>query len=129
MKIKKTLIEQIVKEEVQKIQELKSLQEERKLIKKQLNELYEEEGGEEVIEEGVSEEQAIEIINSHPAKKRAYEKFVKENPEKAEKFVGFLMRRPRAKYISWDSKKNDFVESGILTPAQASAGKSKPTLE
>jgi hypothetical protein len=43
MKIKKSLIEQIVKEEIQKIKEIKVLQEEKKNIQKQLDELYKEE--------------------------------------------------------------------------------------
>lgn len=42
MKVKKSVVEQIIKEETEKIVQIKVLQEERKNIMKQLNELYDE---------------------------------------------------------------------------------------
>jgi hypothetical protein len=53
MKIKKSLVEQIIKEEALKVKKLKTLNEEKKAILKQLNELYEE-----VPEESVMDEDA-----------------------------------------------------------------------
>lgn len=57
MKIKKSLVEQIIKEETEKIKQIKVLQEERKNIMKQLNELYDE--GDMAQETGTLEEASV----------------------------------------------------------------------
>jgi len=51
MKIKKSIVEQIIKEEAVKVKKLISLNEEKKVILKQLNELYEEQPEEEPVME------------------------------------------------------------------------------
>lgn len=54
MKIKKSIVEQIIKEEAMKVKKLKILSEEKKTILKQLNELYEEAPEESVVDEDVA---------------------------------------------------------------------------
>ncbi len=67
MKIRKSLVEQMVREEVQKIQRIKKLQEEKSTIKKQLNELYEDD----IMDEGI-------FGPSKEERKKAIEKRVDE---------------------------------------------------
>lgn len=129
MKIKKSLVEQIIKEEAVKVKKLIALQEEKKQILGQLNEMYEEaaELDEFWGSKGLSREEAVKLIMGHPAKRMAFEKS-SENPERQEKYVQFVMKNPQVKYIKWSEQKQNFVDatqysdaSGILSPGLGSA--------
>ena len=109
MNVKKSLVEQIIKEEVIRFQELKTLQEEKLQLKKQLNELFEDENVEEgIFNKGKTREQALQIIQKHPTKNKAYQSFVQNSPEKAEAYVNFFMKNPNANYPIWDEVKKMF---------------------
>jgi hypothetical protein len=55
---------------------------------------------------------ALKIINDHKTKKAAYDKFKDEDPDKAEKFVQFIMKKPYARYFKWDPEKKEFSDTG-----------------
>ncbi len=57
-------------------------------------------------------EMALKIINEHPTKKKLYDRFKKENNEKAELFIKFIMKHPYVRYFRWDEDKEEFVDSG-----------------
>jgi hypothetical protein len=138
MKLKKSLVEQIIKEEALKIKKIMVLKEEKERIIKQLNELYEEEAEveevgneEEMVDEifgnlfgskKVSREEAIKIISNHPVKKQAYLKAKAENPEKAEKYIQYIMNHPDAKYIKWNPETQNFEIAGTETHTQHGFG-------
>jgi hypothetical protein len=58
-------------------------------------------------------EEAIKNIMSHKTKKEAYEKFLSEDKEKAEKYIEFWMKNPDSVYCRWEEKLNKFVDTGI----------------
>jgi hypothetical protein len=55
---------------------------------------------------------ALDFIKGHRVYNEAYEKMLKEDPEKAEKYVQFRIDNPDKKYIKWDDVKKEFVASG-----------------
>ena len=60
----------------------------------------------------VTREKAIEILNSHAMRKRIYERLLKNEPEKAEKLVEFIMEYPNAVYFTWNEEDGKFEETG-----------------
>ena len=123
MKIKQSLVEQIIKEESLRVKRILVLKEEKENILKQLNELYEEGEMDESIfgdvgkgikkafaPKPISIERTIERIKGHQMRKAIYEKFLKENPLKAEKFVEFYTKNPIDAVPSWDEIKQEFVD-------------------
>jgi hypothetical protein len=112
--IEKAIVERIIKEEALKIKKLIALKEEKENITKQLNELYESDniGDEAVVEEGVSREEALKLIMSHPTKGPWFNKL---KPEFKEKYLAFVQKNPQAKYAKWDKTKGEFVDAGVYT--------------
>jgi len=128
MKIKKSLVEQIIKEEALKIKRVMVLKEEKNQILKQLNELYEEQ----TLEEGVSRDKALAIIQKHPMKNKAYQSFLQSNPEKAEAYINFFMQNPNANYPIWDDVKKIFYNKesyATHSGAKATSGPGQYTAE
>lgn len=128
MKIKKSLVEQIIKEEALKIKRVMVLKEEKNQILKQLNELYEEQ----TLEEGVSRDKALAIIQKHPMKNKAYQSFLQSNPEKAEAYINFFMQNPNANYPIWDDVKKVFYNKesyATHSGAKATSGPGQYTAE
>jgi hypothetical protein len=73
-------------------------------------------------EKPVTEEEALNIINSHSAKKQAYEKLLESDPEKAKLYLTFISQHPSVLYAKWvDKVKGDpnwipkWVDAGKYT--------------
>jgi len=60
----------------------------------------------------VSREKALDIINDHAMKRRLYDSMLKNEPEKAEKLIEFIMEKPNTTYFSWNPQTNEFIETG-----------------
>jgi len=124
MKIKKSIVEQIIREEAVKVKKLMVLQEEKKAILKQLNELYE---GDEMDENKftdfftkTSEEYAMNLIKKHPSKGKTYASF-EGDPEKQAKYVNAVRKWPTAN-LAWSEEKQDFVRTSTPTDASGILG-------
>jgi len=52
----------------------------------------------------VDEKRALEIINKHPQRKKAYEQLLIHRPKQAKEFVEFFRKNPAANYPIWDPK-------------------------
>jgi len=61
----------------------------------------------------VSEKEALDIIKSHPTKRRLYQNLLKTNPEKAEKLLQFIMKNPNVTYFTWNVAENDFTSTEV----------------
>lgn len=60
-----------------------------------------------------SREEALGIIDKHPAKRKIYNDLLKKSEdEKAEKYVEFIRKNPDVNYVNWDDKKGKWVEGG-----------------
>ena len=114
MKVKKSLVEKIIKEEAEKMKKLISLMEEKKVISKQLNELYEDKQEVDEIfgfgKKTISRDEALNIIMSHPGKKAVYNSFANQ-PEKQEKYIEFVMNAPDSSTARWSPEKGTFVDA------------------
>lgn len=128
MKIKKSLVEQIIREESEKIKKLIILKEEKKRIIKQLNELYEEdEQMDEIFGFGknqLSPEEALQKIMQHTAKRNIYQK-LQTNPDAQQKYVNFVAKNPNVDYIKWDKAIGDFVDASVYSDATGMLGTRK----
>jgi len=68
-------------------------------------------------EKAKKKEDTIKAILAHPAQSKVYNDYLKNNPERAEKMVTFLIKNPGTKYFQWDDKKNDFAPKGVYSVA------------
>ena len=59
---------------------------------------------------------ALDFIKGHRVYNEAYEKMLKEDPEKAEKYVQFRIDNPDKKYIKWDDVKKEFLKICRVDP-------------
>ena len=116
MKIKKSELVQIIKEEAVKVKKVKLLEAEKAQILSTLNEIYE---GDEVEESflgmgkknSVSKEDALNIINGHPARRAVYQQALSKFPERAPKYVEFFMKNSNVKSVKWDKAKQQYVDA------------------
>jgi hypothetical protein len=107
MKIKKSLVEQIIKEEAMKIKKLIVLKEEKQHILKQLNELYEGEN----IEEGVSDAEINAKVAAFSALKNEFgDKFNMLPDVKKRAYAKFKLENPDVKYVVWNPDINNYEE-------------------
>jgi len=58
-------------------------------------------------------QETIKAIESHPAKNKVYEDWLKKDKKIADKYIEFWMKNPGAAYCKWNAEKNMFVDSGI----------------
>jgi len=67
---------------------------------------------------GKSEEEktaiAQNIIDKHPTKSKLFSDLKKKDPEKADKFLKFIMNKPYVQYFKWDKKKQEFTDTSKL---------------
>ena len=131
MKIKKSLVEQIIREESLKIKKIITLNEEKKVILKQLNELYKEEDMEEgFFSRKTPDEKKQDIlakVTRHPALNGEYKRATAGIDGRTEDiFLSYLMNHPdklQYPYFKWDKINRVYVDaadhsdaSGILGP-------------
>jgi len=97
MKIKKSELVQIIKEEAVKVKKVKLLEAEKTELLNQLNEMYEGEMDENMLkwlqpkkEQELSRDEAINVINSHGGRKKVLQSLQANQPEKAEKYIEFF---------------------------------------
>lgn len=144
--IKKSEIISLIKEETERFNKIKSLEEKKTQLLKELCECgysMEETPNEdaymreEEMEEGLFGKKptpeelqkiGLEVAMAHPGKKQAYEKLNAENPEKAAKLLAFYGANPRVKYIKWDNNKQIFVDGTIYTQAMGPGSQSGAAL-
>lgn len=128
MKIEKSKAQQIIKEEVERAQKIQKLYEEKKRVLTQLKEMC----GEGEVDEGklarlfgaeVTKEEALQMINSNPNKKRAYEDAIKK--DRGDLYLGFVMKHPNDPFFVWDPKLNNYVSATIKSDRSGLSGPRK----
>ena len=115
-------LDQIIKEETEKIQKSRYLSEllrKRERIMEELENCEGEENLDELMgmfkkktpEQKFAETEAS--LMSHPVKAKHMEKLKAENPEKYRKYVEFWMENPRAAHIQWNEQKQQYEDKGL----------------
>jgi len=69
----------------------------------------------------VTREEAIKIINNHPAKRLQYQKLQKAEPDKAELYIEFISKHPEVLYVDWSDKLKNFIDTGSYKAAVGQA--------
>jgi hypothetical protein len=63
-------------------------------------------------------EMVLKSIMSHPIRKNVYTNLLNKNEkDKAEKYINFIMKNPETKYFTWSEKINNWIPTGKLKVA------------
>lgn len=131
IKVTAKQLQTIISEEASRYKRILELKRKKESVMSQLNEMYEAQEIDEIwglektkLGQAVGmktteqkNQEALNGIMAHPAKKAVYLQAKQESPEKAQKYIEFFVNNPGVMYAQWNSATNQWVSTGKFSVA------------